>query len=327
MPRATRLTAGLLCALLAGGCESLRGLGRNRDSEAAPTGAVQPQTADKLVAYLNAQAEAVNALQYPRISSVSGKMGRETFTLTSGSVACEKPNNFAISGGRGVLGEVMFAGSNEREFWIYTRLPERAYYYCPRAELPAVASKLPIPLDPDWALQALGMTAYPPDRTYEVQTLYSEREHHLSYPHTTPGGKPVRVTVVFAADAKDGPDPQVKRLVVEDPATKQVVATAVIKAVARDAGGPTGGVPERLVLAWPQEQAELDLDLGRPTVNPAFDAGQRAAYFSRRPVAGVEPIDLTRVNFRGAARAQAPAETRAHKPGARHAADWGRWAR
>ena len=121
----------------------------------------------------------------------------------------------------------------------------------------------------------------------------------------------MRVTIVFAADEQVGYSPQVRRMVIGDAATGQVVATADIKAVSREAG-LKGGVPTNLELAWPQQQASLALDLGEPTVNPQFTPKLQTYYFTRRDM-GVEPIDLTRVQFRGSARAQIAGRRRSRR--------------
>ena len=160
MPRATtRLIAtGLLTAFAAGGCESLRGLGRaDRDPAAvAATGVVQRREASALVGYLNEQAAAVNGLRYTRVS-MGVKIPGDSYNLGQSSLACEKPRNFSLIGGKGVMDELVVLGSNDREFWFYSRFPQKTYLYCSHADLPAVAAKLPVPFDPDWAMQALGL--------------------------------------------------------------------------------------------------------------------------------------------------------------------------
>ena len=322
MPRATtRLIAtGLLTTFAAAGCESLRSLGRADRAAVVGTGVVQPREAAALVNYLNEQAAAVNGLRYTRVA-MGVKIPGDSYNLGQSQLACEKPRNFSLVGGKGIADELVILGSNDREFWFYSRFPQKTYLYCSHADLPAVAAKLPVPFDPDWAMQALGLYTYPAGLDYQVQTLQNEREYHLSYPHATPGGRPVRVTVVFAADEQVGYSPQVRRMVIEDAATNQVVATADIKAVTREAG-PKGGVPTNLELAWPQQQASLTLDLGEPAVNPQFTPKLETYYFTRRDM-GVEALDLTRVQFRGSARAQSPGA--GEGAGARHVADRKRW--
>lgn len=323
MPRSTRLIALGLLALSAG-CESLRG-GRGGDSVAATGGAVAPKSAEQLVNYLNEQSAAVSSLRYLRVSIDASAPG-QSVSLGQSELACEKPHNFALRGGKIVASDLLVVGSNAERFWVYQRAPERSYIYCSRADLPAEAAKLPVPIDPDWAMQALGLYTYPLGLDYQVETLQSEREYHLSYHQQAAGGKPVRVTVVFAADLQADYSPQVRRLVIEDDATHKIVATAQIKAVSRVQGGPRGGVPMTVELAWPLQGAKVALDLGEPEVNPHFDAKARDYYFAMRDL-GVTPVNLTQMRLSGSVRAQAPESPRSSQPGARHVAERRRWGR
>ena len=315
------LAAGFLALA---GCESLRG-GRGTDSAVA-TGAVQPKSAEQLVNYLNQQTDAVNSLRYRRVSIDASSPG-QSVGLGQSELACEKPYNFALLGGKIVASDLLVVGSNEEKFWVYQRAPERSYIFCNRADLPSEAAKLPVPIDPDWAMQALGMYSYPAGLDYQVETLQAERELHLSYHQQAPGGNRVRVTVAFAADPQTNYAPQVRRLIIEDDATHQVVATAQIKAVSRMPGAPSGGVPMTVELAWPQQGAKVSLDLGEPELNPQFDAKARNYYFAMRDL-GVTPVNLTQMRLSGSIRAQAPdTSPRSQQPGARHVAQPRRWGR
>ena len=324
MTRTTRLIATGFFALFAG-CESMRG-GRGTDASVVSTGAIETKTAEKLVNYLNDQSSAVQSLRYTRVA-IDASFPGQSVSLGQSELACEKPSNFALVGNRAMFSDLFVVGSNDERFWVYSRAPERSYIYCARADLAAEAYKLPVPIDPDWAMQALGMYTYPPGLDYQVEKLQKEREYHLSYHQQAAGGKPVRVTVVFAADPQAAYSPQVRRLVIEDGQTHQIVATAVIKAVSRTPGGPRGGVPMNVELAWPQQQAKVTLDMGEPELNPQLDAKARKFYFTMRDL-GTTPVNLTQMRLSGSgARAQAPELPARHEPGARHVAERRRWGR
>ncbi len=303
----TCVVAGLS---LAGGCEWIKNAVRPANPGAA-TGPIKPRSADDLVKYLNDQSALLTTLHYKSMSMVVTGDGRSV-NLTASSLAVEKPRGLSLTGGRGVFGKLLQVGSNDDEFWVYAKTglgsDRELYVYCKHADLPRVADQLPIPFDPDWATQALGMGKFPP-RDYAVEQRDKEREHHLRYQAATPQGQPVTVTVVFAADEQSGRSPQVRRYVVED-ANRQVIGVADIKEVSRHpVGNSTVAVPARLVLSWPQQKSGIDFDLGDDViVNAGFTPAQRQALFTR-PQMSVEArnlADIARFGGLGAARGAAP---------------------
>jgi hypothetical protein len=316
----------LLPALLlapAVGCEWMEKMkSSTKDGLTHAGGPVKPATAPELVGYLNGQAAPLQSIRYTDVH-VEVKSGKSpSFALNDSSLVCAKPRNFLLVGGRHIASNLVNIGSNDREFWMYTKYPETTFLYCSHAEFPQAGRQLPVPFDPDWALQALGMTTYDPGLAYKVDTDVKNREHRLSWDTTTPQGVQVRREIVFDAFDTAGREPQVKRHLILTPANK-LIASADVKEVAtvpigRDpqTGKPTyAQVPTRVVLSWPQQDFRMDLNLRKPTVNEALPESEKQRLFTRPAIEGTNPVNLadgrfTPSSFRGAAPGDLPPRRR-----------------
>jgi hypothetical protein len=319
------VTTVLLAALFApaAGCEWLRKAGIEKDNGTQVQGGpLADVTAGELVAYLNRQADLLHAVRYNDVY-IDVHMGREHNTLGDSTLICAKPRNFLLVGGRPVVGELIHIGSNDREFWMLTKRPlEPSYVYCSHDDFRRGAGQLPIPFDPDWALEALGMAAYDPGLPYRVETDQRARLHTLSVETTTPQGVPVRKEVVL--DPYPHPResrPHVRQHRVLD-RNNNVIAMADVKESATLPAHPVPGngraapayvqVPTRVVLEWPQQQTKMELRLGRPRVNERLTEAEMATLFTRpQPRNGVNPINLAEARFfpsnaRGAAPGDLP---------------------
>jgi len=312
MTRRQAATLALLAPLSAvGGCEWLRNMTQPDKKLAAATGAIPPKTTQELVAYLNRQEGALTTVKYPRVL-IDVKAGKETFTLNDSNLICSKTRNFSLVGGKSAVpGDILYAGSNDTEFWVYNKFgdPRSKYIFCSHADFERGTAELPFPFDADWALQALGMSFYDPNRPYRVDTDPAAREHRLSYESTTPQGATVRRTVVFAADSMGDKSPQVRRYLIAD-AGGQPLATADIKdVVTLNAGRGKSGdkdvmvqVPTEVVLEWPQQQFRMKLQLRSPKINETIPPEDFRELFTKPSIAGVTPVNLTtlRSQYRGA---------------------------
>ena len=165
-----------------------------------------------------------------------------------------------------------------------------------------------IPFEPDWVMQALGMTTFPRDAKYDpVKVDERARTFTLSWPATTPNGVSIRKEVVFSADDADSSRelPQVKRHVIKDARGTVICTAEVKKAHTVSVGGndPASGrsfvvqYPTHVVLRWEQQRFEMDLDLKGGRVNPPLSEEQIRAHFSRPTNYPVQPINLAEARF------------------------------
>ena len=318
MRPAVRLLFPLALLAPAVGCEWMEKMKAPKDGLMHAGGAVKPATAAELVGYLNAQAATLQSVRYPDVN-VEVKAGKDpSFNLNDSTLVCAKPRNFLLVGGRHIASNLVNIGSNDQEFWMYTKYPEKTYIFCAHADFPQAGRQLPVPFDPGWALQALGMTSYDPNLAYRVDTDPRNGEHRLLFDTTTPQGAPVRREIVFAAHQAVGRQPQIKRHLILNSANK-VIASAEIKEVATVPVGrdPQTGketyaqVPTVVTLSWPQQEFRMDLTLRKPTVNERLSDAQLRDLFTRPTIDGSNPVNLadarfTPSSFRGAAPGDLP---------------------
>ena len=327
------LTAAALLTASTTGCALMEWMrGKDHAQQQQPpqhTGPIQPVAADQLVGYLNRQAGYLTSIRYPDVAiSVTGPKPdnpnrTETNTLNSSTLICAKPRNFLLVGGKGVVGDLVHIGSNDQEFWLRTLSPlPQEYVFCSHADFATGRASLPIPFEPDWALQALGMATYDPSAAYKVEVDARTREHVLSFDGKTPQGQPVKKVVVFAADPAGGTQPQVRRHLVVDAAGKTIASAEVATVTTLPAGvaDPQGRpahvqVPTRVLLKWPQQKFEMDLRLRGATVNDPIPDAEARQLFTRPTGRGMNPINLAEARFTPSGlRGATPANDRPSRP-------------
>jgi hypothetical protein len=305
MVRVARVLVPLAVASGLAGCEWMQRI-KKGPPEQQHTGEIRPTTAPELVGYLNQQAGYLHSVRYPDVS-IEVAAGRETYNLRDSTLICAKPRNFLLSGGKAVIGEVVNLGSNDREFWMYSRFPEQNYVYCSHTDFQLGRGQLPVPFDPAWALQALGMHTYDDKLNYRVETDARNREHVLTVDAYTPQGAPVKKVVVFAADETTGRHPQVRRHLVLDSANTTIASAVVREAATVPAGGGSYvQVPTRVTLDWPQQQFRMDLKLGTPKTNERMTDAEAARLFAKPAIDGLSPVNLAEARFVPNARGATP---------------------
>ena len=310
MTRRQAATLALLAPLSTlGGCEWLRNMTQPDMRTTKADGPVAPKTREELVAYLNRESDKLTSVNCKKV--LIDITGQQTASLSDSSLICQKPMNFALVGGKKLLGDIVKVGSNSREFWVINTVSDPRYIYCSHADFQRGTAQLPFPFDTEWALQALGMSHYDPNMPYRVDTDQATREHRLRYESTTPQGATVLHVVVFAADDMADKSPQVRQHLITDAAGKPI-ATASIKSVVTLAAGRSKTddkevfvqVPTEVVLDWPQQQFRMRLQLRSPKINEPISDADARELFNRPTISGVTPVNLTSLqstpNYRGA---------------------------
>lgn len=287
MTLARRLTATALI-LAAGGCASMTGARDNR-AAVGPAPAQTP-SAQNLVAYVNANAARVEAIEATDLA-LEVKAGSQGGGL-SGALYCEKPKNFRLRA-KAVGKPVADFGSNDQEFWYWVSQDNPPYlYHCNYADLARGDVNLPFPFQPDWVLECLGMaTLTAPAENFRVERKGNFYE--MSERATSATGRPVTKVTVFRAGTTYGTEPQIKEYRLLDD-RGQLVAQADVVAVKRDTG--VGAVvPSHLVLKWPQQKIEMELKLNgmRAYPNAALSA-RNPDLFRRDSLRDLPAFDLAR---------------------------------
>lgn len=313
MLRVAKILVLLAVVPVFAGCAWLDRLkGERKDTDSTQTGEIQSTTAPDLVGYLNKQAAHLTTVRYTDVS-IDVQAGKENWTLGDSFLICAKPRNMLLSGGKRVISDVVNLGSNDREFWMYSRFPDPTYVYCSHSDFQLGRGQLPFPFDPDWALQALGMATYDPNLQYKVETDYKNAEHRLISDAVTPQGTPVRKEVVFSAHHATGARPQVKRHLILDMIGK-VIAVAEVKEVTTVVAGLDpqtqqkvyAAVPTRVVLSWPQQQFKMEMKMRPPKVNERLTDVEMAKLFTKPQISGVEAINLAEAKGLPSARGATP---------------------
>lgn len=266
----------------------------------ANTGALKPKKPEEFVTYLNRQSNAVQSVRYDDVGLKATIPGSSWIpALRSGVMVAQKPKNFRMQAGFALGGDQLDIGSNSQEFWMYVKQPKPTYLFCSHADFPKVQDELPVPFEPDWALQALGLTTYDTTKAYEVETSDKNRVYYLKWPDTTPAGQKVMKVVEFAGDASEGTQPQVRRHRIMSQTTTgwQTDLLAEIHKVTVLDGGVDPQtqqrvnvqVPTEVTLEWPQQKVRLALSLGKAKLN----ASESAALFSKpASIDNANPVNL-----------------------------------
>jgi hypothetical protein len=154
-------------------------------------------------------------------------------------------------------------------------------------------------------MQALGMHIFPTNLSYNAPVSnQSDRTWTLSWPAKTPSGVAIVKEVIFDADNTREGQPIVKKHIIRD-TNKKLICSAEVKSVKTvPIGSPDPRAPQvfvqyptHIVLNWPMEKFELDLNLSNVQVNQRIPEEQARRYFSRPENLGTPPVDLAQARW------------------------------
>lgn len=286
---------GLL--LLSTGCNWFKTNLLNKNSGQRPpqTAAEERPTPERLISYLNKSASDVHTLQVSDLA-IEAKRGFgaiQSINLT-GTLQAEAPRSFRMEGKMpGARAEVVDLGSNDREFWFWISENKPPYlFYCSHSDLPK--ARLPLPIYPEWIMEALGMATITPSQNFRVNTPRNGNTIELIEDTRSPQGQRMQKVTVFNSRTVAGTEPQVlsRRLVDQQ---GKVICEAVIKEMQQDPHSKLV-VPHRLDLVYPgdgrMDRITLSLVLDTIAVNVPIDPSM--AWFTRPNKPGVMPYDLGR---------------------------------
>lgn len=293
--------------MMATGCEWLGRIRKTRNDQITPI-KLEEMPAKDFVGYLNRQSSYLSNVRYDGLSMSVDAPGSFIPRLNSGILVCAKPRNFRMQAGLPIGGDQLDVGSNSTELWMYVKNPQPTYLYCTHADFPKVQADLPVPFEPDWVLQALGMTDYDPNRQYSIETSEKNQAHYLSYEDVTSSGQKVRKVTEFDGQRTTGSRPQVRRhavLAQDRDGRWNPITVAEIQEVEMHSAGidPTTGqqtyvqVPIRVVLKWPNEKISMELNLKDVKVNETISEQSMAGLF-RKPARIDNQSPLNLIDYR-----------------------------
>lgn len=259
--------------ILSVGCNMFWAKREAPEAKGPPTGPVDTSkmTADRIVNYLNKQANFVDSIDAEDISLTARGPGGSPPTL-DGSLLVQKPRYFRLVGKFPLTGsQEVLVGSNEERFWFYIPKMQDALMHCSYTDFEK-GVELPFPFDPQWVLEALGMAPIPSDGVKRMELDDKAKTVRLIQESMLHGQKVTKVTVCYQATMHRDV-PQVKSRIIYD-ARGKAICVATIKSVSRIRVKPNAAgemeyaeVPKVVKLEWPAQDTSLELDLGKARIN------------------------------------------------------------
>ncbi len=298
----TLASALLVSCLLLSGCEWLQNK-RPRPTNPEIQTQRQTPTAAALVAYLNNEADRLSVIESNEVS-LTAHVQKQRLPGLKGFMVCEKPRSFRLTADA-LSTQYVDIGSNGNQFWFWVKDGDAPLYHCSYAEYEK-GVKLPLPFQPEWVVQALGMARYDPAKEYRVEVKGNTYE---LVEETTVQGIPVHKVTVFATGKLDKNAPRVTAHIIADARSGKVICQATIRRVytanfRTPAGESSVSYPSDILLEWPAEQLSMTMKIGEATVNQkiADDAANR--YFSLPNWPNIKTIDLAKMRPTGSPTSQ-----------------------
>jgi hypothetical protein len=258
--------ASLVALLSVLGCNHLVPHQRDHGGGVATDKPAATPTAESLVQYLNNNAKLIPPDQALNCTNVTIDASADgTQFGISARMQCQAPRNFLLSGV--ALGNpVVDIGSNNKEFWFWSKQINPPYlYHCSYDDL-ARGVKVPFPFQPDMILNALGLAPYDPAKQYTVQTTDNKghKFFELTEQARSPENKPIQKVTIFNASQVQRPDqPQVVGHILKD-AQNKVICAAYVRYV-QHVGGENGPIIPRIVdFNWPEQRMKMTMRIENP---------------------------------------------------------------
>ena len=145
---------------------------------------------------------------------------------------------------------------------------------------------MPLPIQPEWVMESLGLGPYGPANHYTLEPD-GQNSLRLVEKAKSPQGQPVRKVIVMNRKPVRSPQPQVTAFLLLDDATGQEICSAHILSTMQDRA--TGAiVPYKMEIRMPTQKMKMALKMDGITIN-----GQIAnTSFVRQQIANVEPFNL-----------------------------------
>jgi hypothetical protein len=285
----------LLASLLVTGCESFKKKNNiGQDIRPRDTGFGTPTT-ENLVGYLNRQADRTSVIQSEDVDLVAFAQGKRLPGLR-GFMVCEKPRSFRLTGDA-LSTQYVDIGSNGDRFWFWVKDGDSPLYHCSYTDYEK-GVRLPLPFQPEWVVQALGMAKYDPAKTYKVEPKGGTIE--LTEETTVQGIPVVKATIFNARTVSDPTMPQVVGHAIRDARSGKTICQATIRrvrvaTVRTQQGEQSIAYPSDVLLEWPAEQLSMTIKIGKATVNQRLSNEEMNRYFTLPNWPGIKQVDLARL--------------------------------
>jgi hypothetical protein len=232
--------------------------------------------------------EAVNSntAKIQSLLTTDATLSGPDFPTLRANIAFAPPRQFRLRAETALSGPELDMGSNQDHFWFWVRRnTPAAVYYCSHVEFPQSQSRHVLPVDPQWIIEALGVTHLEPTASHEgpiPSTLGETKTLTLKTPRHSPQGILTQVTVVDEATA----------WILEQQlwdAQGQLLARAVAREHQED---PQSGVtlPREVEIEWPPAKFAMTIRIKHLRINELGD--DQPQLWTRPVIAGVQEYNL-----------------------------------
>jgi hypothetical protein len=267
------IVAGLF-AVSGASCPRMSWLG----APALPPKLPPSPTLTQVIDVVNANHGRIQSL-YSNQAAISG----QGFGSLRTTVAFQRQRNFRLSAGTGLTGTELDVGSNDQYFWFWVKRGDPpAMYWCRHDLFPTSPARQSLPIQPDWLIEALGVTAIDPAGNPQG-------------PFLMPDG---RLQVVTLRNSPDGP---LKKVLIIDPSQGWILEQQIFNqqnvllarsVASRYRQDPLSGLwmPGVVNITCPPAQFTMQIDLGNVQVNQLQSADGNL--WTMPTIAGAPVVDL-----------------------------------
>lgn len=217
----------------------------------------------ELVSHLNHNSERMQSWQCKAVK-ISAQGGLGLAPSLAASVCVDQNRKFRLIA-QSPIGNEVDIGSNPERFWFWVkRADEPGIYTCKHEAIHLVQQQMPLPFEPDWLIECLGVVPIDPTEVTWEKHPTDPKLAFLKRSRQSPNGETVELTtmvdtckgVILEHSLIDGHGRTIARAELNEYAIDKATGVAL---------------PHRVVLEWPQEKMGLMLRLGHIEVNPTVN--------------------------------------------------------
>jgi len=218
-------------------------------------------TQAELVTRLNENTDQIRSWRTTKATIRTSGRGIMNPPPVGAMIAVESPRNFRLIASS-PLGNEADLGSNSEHFWFWNKHNEEKGVFQARHDVePDRMRRFPMPFQPDWIMEALGVVRIDPDKPMTMQPGPAPNTVCLVADCLSPQGAKVRKWT--AVDLRHG---VIREHALFD-SRGQLIARAVLKNHVRDKNSNIV-LPHTIDLEWPQASLRMTINLSNIEINP-----------------------------------------------------------